>query len=69
LSGFPEAAASRLADHPESGRTLPEFPDSRYREVIVPPYCFFCRFKEDIVWIVCQSESRMRENRKHGLIG
>ncbi len=27
-------------------------PDSRYREVIVPPYRFFYRVKEDVVWIV-----------------
>ena len=47
-----EKALSRLQDSPESGRTLPEFPDSHYREVIVPPYRFFYRVKENIVWIV-----------------
>jgi plasmid stabilization system protein ParE len=43
---------SRLKDLPESGRTLPEFPDSHYREVIVAPYRFFYRVKNDTVWIV-----------------
>ncbi|WP_298272998.1 type II toxin-antitoxin system RelE/ParE family toxin [Geobacter sp.] len=42
----------RLRDYPGSGRILPEFPDSRYREVIVTPYRFFYREKDDIVWIV-----------------
>lgn len=47
-----EKALSRLQDFPESGRTLPEFPDIHYREVIVPPYRFFYRVKENVVWIV-----------------
>ena len=47
-----EKALSRLQDSPESGRTLPEFPDNHYREVIVPPYHFFYRVKENVVWIV-----------------
>jgi toxin ParE1/3/4 len=47
-----EKALSRLQDSPESGRTLPEFPDNHYREVIVPPYRFFYRVKENVVWIV-----------------
>jgi toxin ParE1/3/4 len=47
-----EKALSRLQDFPDSGRTLPEFPDIHYREVIVHPYRFFYRVKEDVVWIV-----------------
>lgn len=47
-----EKILSRLQDSPESGRTLPEFPDSHYREVIVPPYRFFYRVKKNTVWIV-----------------
>jgi toxin ParE1/3/4 len=43
---------TRLEDFPESGRTLPEFPDLPFREVIVAPYRFFCRVKGDRVWIV-----------------
>lgn len=42
----------RLRKFPKSGRVLPEFPDLPFREVIVPPYRFFYRIKENIVWIV-----------------
>ncbi|MGA7306118.1 MAG: type II toxin-antitoxin system RelE/ParE family toxin [Rhodothermales bacterium] len=42
----------RLQDFPESGRRLPEFSDLPYREVVVPPYRFFYRIKENTVWIV-----------------
>jgi len=45
-------ALLRLRDHPDSGRALPEFPDIHYREVIVAPYRFFYRVKNDAVWIV-----------------
>jgi len=47
-----EKVLSRLQNYPESGRTLPESPDSHYSEVIVPPYRFFYRAKKNIVWIV-----------------
>jgi plasmid stabilization system protein ParE len=47
-----DASLSRLADYPESGRVLPEFPDLAFREVIVPPYRFFYRVKADAVWVV-----------------
>jgi toxin ParE1/3/4 len=47
-----EASLSRLADYPDSGRVLPEFPDLPFREVIVPPYRFFYRVKDDAVWVV-----------------
>jgi toxin ParE1/3/4 len=47
-----EHTLSRLEDFPESGRTLPEFPDLPFREVIVAPYRFFYRVKVDRVWIV-----------------
>lgn len=30
-------AVKRLQDHPASGRWVPEIPEKRYREVIVPP--------------------------------
>ena len=43
---------ARLRRFPESGRTLPEFPDLPYREVIVPPYRFFYRVKGDTAWVV-----------------
>ncbi len=47
-----EKVISRLREHPESGRQLPEFPDLTYREVIVKPYRFFYRVKDKTVWIV-----------------
>lgn len=42
----------RLKDQPESGRALPEFPESLYREVIVAPYRFFYRVKDKVIWVV-----------------
>jgi toxin ParE1/3/4 len=47
-----ETVLRRLEEFPDSGRTIPEFPDLPYREVIVPPYRFFYRIKDNIVWIV-----------------
>jgi plasmid stabilization system protein ParE len=47
-----EKILSRLERFPQSGRHLPEFPDLPFREVIVKPYRFFYRIKEDRVWIV-----------------
>jgi toxin ParE1/3/4 len=42
----------RLEKFPESGRRIPEFPDLFYREVIIPPYRFFYRIKDNIIWVV-----------------
>jgi toxin ParE1/3/4 len=47
-----EHSLSRLADYPDSGRVLPEFPELPFREVIVAPYRFFYRVKGDTVWVV-----------------
>jgi len=47
-----ETVLRRLEDFPESGRIIPEFPELPYREVIVSPYRFFYRIKDDVVWIV-----------------
>ena len=47
-----EKVLLRLRDHPESGRTLPEFQDIHYREIIVTPYRFFYRVKDNVVWVV-----------------
>jgi toxin ParE1/3/4 len=55
-----ESSLSRLADYPESGRVLPEFPDLPFREVIVPPYRFFYRVKDDAVWVVAAWHSAQR---------
>ena len=46
-----EKTLRRLEDLPESGRIIPEFPELPYREVIVSPYRFFYRIKNDVVWI------------------
>jgi plasmid stabilization system protein ParE len=47
-----EKILRRLEDFPESGRTIPEFPELPYREEVVSPYRFFYRVKGEIVWIV-----------------
>jgi toxin ParE1/3/4 len=47
-----EESLSRLVVFPESGRVLPEFPDLPFREVVVAPYRFFYRVKDDAVWVV-----------------
>ncbi len=47
-----EESLSRLKKFPKSGRRLPEFPDLPFREVLVNPYRFFYRAKDDTVWIV-----------------
>ncbi|MDI6450447.1 type II toxin-antitoxin system RelE/ParE family toxin [Anaerobaca lacustris] len=43
---------SRLHKFPRSGRTLPEFPDLPFREIVVPPYRFFYRTEGKTAWIV-----------------
>ena len=47
-----EKILRRLEDFPESGRIVPEFPELPYREVIISPYRFFYKIKDDVVWIV-----------------
>jgi toxin ParE1/3/4 len=42
----------RLEQHPDSGRSIPEFPELSYREVLVNPYRFFYRVDGKTVWIV-----------------
>lgn len=54
-SNFREKAGTvlgRLVDFPESGRSIPEFPDLPHREVIVRPYRFFYKVVGNTVWIV-----------------
>ena len=41
-----------LQRFPDSGRTVPEFPELPYREVIVSSYRFFYRVRDPIVWVV-----------------
>jgi plasmid stabilization system protein ParE len=47
-----ETILRRLEELPESGRIIPEFPELPYREVIVSPYRFFYKVKENVVWII-----------------
>jgi toxin ParE1/3/4 len=47
-----EKAISRLKKFPESGRLIPEFSDLPFREVIVGPYRFFYKVKDETVWII-----------------
>ena len=47
-----EKILRRLEDFPESGRTIPELAELPYREVIISPYRFFYKIKDDVVWII-----------------
>jgi len=47
-----EKVLKRLAHFPQSGRSLPEFPDLPYREVVVAPYRFFYLATGSAVWVV-----------------
>lgn len=47
-----EKSLCRLNKYPESGRPLPEFPELPFREVIVNPYRFFYKIRDNNVWIV-----------------
>jgi plasmid stabilization system protein ParE len=42
----------RLERFPNSGATVPEFPDSPFREVYVEPYRFFYQPRDKAVWVV-----------------
>ena len=46
-----ETILRRLEGFPDSGKVIPEFPELPYREVVVPPFRFFYKIKDDIVWI------------------
>jgi toxin ParE1/3/4 len=47
-----EKVLRRLLQYPESGRVIPEFPDLPFREVVVPPYRFFYRREQKVIWVV-----------------
>ena len=47
-----EKSLFQLKKFPESSRPIPEFPELPFREVIVSPYRFFYKVKDDTVWIV-----------------
>jgi len=42
----------RLEEFPQSGRVVLEFPELPFREVVISPYRFFYRVREQIVWVV-----------------
>lgn len=45
-------ALGHLIRFPEAGRTIPEFPQLGFREVLVGGYRFFYRLEGDIIWVV-----------------
>lgn len=47
-----EVSLLRLAEFPDSGRVIPEFPGLPHRELIVRPFRFFYRVAGGTVWIV-----------------
>ncbi|MBF0401109.1 MAG: type II toxin-antitoxin system RelE/ParE family toxin [Magnetococcales bacterium] len=47
-----EKVLRRLELFPDSGRSLPEFPELPYQEVIIHPYRFVYRVIDATVWIV-----------------
>ncbi len=61
-----EKALLRLQRFPRSGRTLPEFPDLPFREVIVAPYRFFYRVEGNTLWIVAVWHGAQLPEEPHG---
>ena len=49
-----ETILRRLEEFPDSGRAIQEFPELPYREIIVPPYRFFYKIKDEIIWIAAE---------------
>ena len=47
-----EKALRRLIDFPDSGRSIPEFPELPHRELVVAPYRIFYRVKGKTIWVV-----------------
>lgn len=47
-----EQVLKRLVDYPESGKSIREYPDLPFLEVVVPPYRFFYRVRDEIIWVV-----------------
>ncbi|MBE0417815.1 MAG: type II toxin-antitoxin system RelE/ParE family toxin [Coriobacteriia bacterium] len=46
-------ALSHLTEFPDAGRIAPEFPDLKFREVIiVDSYRFFYRLESETIWVV-----------------
>jgi plasmid stabilization system protein ParE len=51
-------ASDRLALFPESGRTVEDFPELTYREIIVGNYRVVYRIERDRVWILAVVHGR-----------
>ena len=47
-----ENVLKRLIDYPKSGKAIREYPGLPFREIVVPPYRFFYRLHDEIIWIV-----------------
>ncbi len=47
-----EIKLKQLIDYPDSGRVVLEFPDLPFRELLISPYRFFYKLKDDTIWIV-----------------
>jgi len=46
-----EMTLDRLLDFPDSGRAIPEYPNSLHREVLVYPLRFFYLIQGDTIYI------------------
>jgi toxin ParE1/3/4 len=74
----PEAAAgvvrrvyahvAQLAEHPRSGRRVPELKRSRYREIVEPPCRIFYRIDDERVFVVhvMRAERLLRSEKLRG---
>ena len=61
-----EEVLLRLEEFPDSGRSLPEFPDLPHREVIIRPYRFFHRVVGKTVWVVAvRHGAQLPEEPRH----
>jgi plasmid stabilization system protein ParE len=47
-----ETSLRRLLEYPDSGRTIPEFPELPQRELVVTPYRLFYRVTGKTIWVV-----------------
>ena len=45
-------ALGHLVRFPDAGRSIPEFPQLGFREVVVDRYRFFYRLEGDTIWVV-----------------
>jgi plasmid stabilization system protein ParE len=61
-----EHSINRVASFPESGRKIPEAPERRERELVVPPLVrIFFRVKGDTLWVLhaMRSEQAFHEDQ------